>query len=310
MLYISSRSKTDSFTSYRTLCDDRAPDGGVFIPYKLPDVSDQLRLLKNRSFAENIAYIFNLFFPCKLTPRDVEICVGKNPLRITEMSHRLIMAEGYHNPSRNYSYIENNIYRLIASDCGRSVPSEWFRIASRIAALFAAYGQLSGASTVKFDVCAYYNDFVDPMAAWYAKKMGLPIENIICCCKDKGALWDLIQRGEVSTASAFPGGEINQVEGLIYCTLGLDGVINLLGSVDKNTSFKPDTDKLPAFRDSFTVSVVGSERIAELIRSVKGINNYVINDTAAVCYGGVQDYRAASGKSRDTLIFVDSLSSL
>ena len=68
MLYISSRSKTDSFTAHRTLCADRAPDGGVFIPYKIPVFTTQeLRSLKGLPFGQIVATVLNLFFAKNIT---------------------------------------------------------------------------------------------------------------------------------------------------------------------------------------------------------------------------------------------------
>ena len=36
MLYATTRSKMDTYTAHRALHDDRSPDGGFFVPFKMP----------------------------------------------------------------------------------------------------------------------------------------------------------------------------------------------------------------------------------------------------------------------------------
>ena len=41
MLYITTRGDRDAFTAHRTLCTDRAPDHGCFIPMRFPKFSEK-----------------------------------------------------------------------------------------------------------------------------------------------------------------------------------------------------------------------------------------------------------------------------
>lgn len=36
MLYVTTRTKQDTFTAARALSEDRAPDGGFYVPMRLP----------------------------------------------------------------------------------------------------------------------------------------------------------------------------------------------------------------------------------------------------------------------------------
>jgi len=307
MLYISSRSKTDSFTAHRTLCADHAPDGGVFIPYQMPQYSgEELQQLKHTSFCEIVAKVLNLFFSCRLTAWEVEVCIGKMPIRIKEMSHRLLTAESFHNPAGDYSYAEEHLYQKLAGTDAASKPTAWARIAIRIAMLFAIYGKTSESVCQSFDICVNADDFAVPMAAWYARKMGLPIRTIICSCKDNGDLWDLIQKGECSTAAFGSSGTANLVEGLIYHIFGSEEAMAFSAACARKATYRLEEDALSLFSDGLTAAVVGSNRTESLIRSVYRTNSYFITDAAAVSYGGLQDYRANTGESRHTLILMDS----
>ena len=60
MLYLTTRDKFDTYTVYRTLNDDTAPNGGLYFPFRLPNVT--MESLKGNSFCECVASVLNLFF--------------------------------------------------------------------------------------------------------------------------------------------------------------------------------------------------------------------------------------------------------
>ena len=63
MLYVTTRNKTETYTSYKTLVDSFAPDGGSFLPFKMPVYTeDQILTLKDISFNQIVADILNAFF--------------------------------------------------------------------------------------------------------------------------------------------------------------------------------------------------------------------------------------------------------
>ena len=94
MLYVSTRNKMDSYTAYRTLHEEYAPDGGQFVPFRIPSFTNEEReALQEKSFSQIVADILNLFFAARLTGWDVECCIGRNPVRLERMNHRLIVAE-------------------------------------------------------------------------------------------------------------------------------------------------------------------------------------------------------------------------
>lgn len=314
MLYISSRNKTDSFTAHRTLCNDHAPDGGLFIPYQIPLIdATRLQQMRSATFGENMAYILNLFFSCKLTAWDVECCIGRTPVRLAEMSHRLLTAECFHNPMNAYSYLEDNLYKNLSHASISCTNTVWARIAIRIALLFSIYAIMPEAVRESFDVAVTTGDFSGPMAAWYARKMGLPVRMIICCCNENGATWDLIQRGEFNTGTPLVNTgrkELDhpcpaQIERLVYHTLGLEQTVAYNTVCQKKGTFHLEEEDFDRLSDGFAASVVGQDRINATIRSVYRTNQYFISPSTAIVYGGLQDYRSRSGESRYTLILAD-----
>lgn len=313
MLYISSRNKIDSFTSYRTLCDDNAPDGGLFLPYQLPHIDvETLQKMCTCSFGENMAQILSLFFSAKLTAWDVECCIGRMPVRITQMNHRIQSAECFHNPQNSYNYLVDSLYRYL-SQGKPSKATAWAKIAIRIAVLFGLYTLMPEEVRENFDIALTAGDFSGPMAAWYAREMGLPIRKIICCCNENGAAWDLIQRGEFNTGTPLVDTGMQeldhptpvQIERLVYHTLGFDKTQEYNDVCNKKGVFHLEEDAFAQLSSGLAAAVVGRDRILSTVRSVYRSNGYFISPVTAIAYGGLQDFRAKSGESRHTLILAD-----
>lgn len=306
MLYISARSKTDTFTAYRTLCSDQAPDGGAYIPYQLPHFTAQdLSRFKAMSFGQIVAEILNKFYSLKLSAWDVEICAGKQPVRIKEIPHRMIMAETCHNPASDYSYIERHLYERLAGKEAQPIPTYWAMITFRVCLLFGVYATMTARPNKLLDICVDGNDLTDAIAAFYAKKMGLPIRKIICCCTDNSALWDLTQRGEMSVSAYADRHSSYLVETLLHYYFGRESVDRLQQALVNKTTFRLDTDSASVIADDFTSVAIGRERIPDIVRSIKNNSDYDITESAAICFGCLQDYRAASGDICDTMILID-----
>ena len=313
MLYISSRNKTDSFTSNRPLVDDRAPDGGLFLPYLLPQIDEQaLGKMRDCSFAENIAQILNLLFSVKLTAWDVACCIGRDPVRITQMNHRIVTAECFYNPQNCYGYLVDGLFRLLTQGKTAKV-TVWAKIAIRIAVLFAVFALMPDEVRQDFDIALTTGDFSDPMAAWYSRKMGLPVRKIVCCCNENSGVWDLLYRGEFNTGMPAVNTGIKEldqscpthIEALVYHALGLEKALEYNNICSRKGVFHLDEGELAQLCDGFASAVVGQERIMTTVRSVYRSNQYFISPTTAIVYGGLQDFRAKSGESRNTLILAD-----
>lgn len=306
MLYITTRGQKDAFTAHRTLHNNFAPDGGCFAPFKMPEFDrDFLLALKDMPFGDVVAEIINVFFSTGLTGLDVEYAIGKTPAQLVTMSHRVCIAENWHNSGGAYSYILDSINRKL---CDSEVPTLWVKTVVRIAIMFALHGQMLKQGVIDpdqtFDIAVNGDDFSDPMAAWYARKFGLPIGDIICTCVDNSIVWDLLHRG------VYPGGDISDelhmgLEQLLCGTLGYNAVAEFNASVSGSKSFSVCEALLPILNGGLFCSVVGQSRADATINSVYRSNGYILDSDAALCYGGLQDYRAKTGSVNMTLVISD-----
>ncbi len=308
MLYITTRSNRDAFTTARTLSQSVASDGGLYVPFSLPTYSSQeIQNLAEKSFGEIIADILNLFFAAHLTGWDVDFAIGKNTAKLIDMKYKMVFAELWHNPGSGYNYIVSNLYDIILQkQPSLEKPTEWVQVAVRIAVIFGLFGDLirlgQTTSERRMDIAVSGDDFSLPMAAWYARKMGLPIGSIICGCNVNSSLWDLLRRGEYSPAAA----QYNlSHERLIQATLGCQEAVRYQICCEKGRAYSVDEASLRVINEGLDVAVVGNERIDSVITSVFNTKGYRLCDTAALAYAALQDYRATITEGRAALILAD-----
>lgn len=312
MLYVSTRNKNDSFTAFRALMEDHTPDGGLFVPFKLPVYDENaLNELKNGTFSENVTQLLNLFFSAGLTGWDVEFCAGRYPAKVRTMPHRMWMAELWHNLDSAYTALENSLYQRI-SGADRQ-PSDWAKLAIRVAVLFGLYPELSIAEGESFDIVVAAGDFTAPMAAWYARKMGLPVGTIICGCNKNGAVWDLLHRGEYNTTASIRATQLPELdvsaavglERLVYENFGADKACVYRDVCAQKGTYQLLGEDLSLFNKGLFVSVVSDQRATETVNSLWRTNAYIVDPYTALTCAALQDYRAKTGESRRTLVLAE-----
>lgn len=304
MLYTTTRSKADTYTDYRTLFEDRAPNGGFFVPFCIPKLDDrQLADLEDKSFGETVAFILNLFYSGRITAWDVDCSIGKVPVKIIAVDHKVFLAKLWDNPQGNYSCFSHKIYEKL-SDGKASEVSEWANIAIRISFLFGIYGLLKKMHVESFDISVNSGNFSLPMAVWYARYMGLPVRKIICTCDDSGLLWEFLHRGELDTELL---DSKSCVERLIYSTLGYEEIQKYMGVLEQKGIYRVSSEQLSLLSRDLFVSVVGKNRSDSAIASFYAANKVRLDSGAATSYCGLQDYRSKTGESTPTVLLSDIL---
>lgn len=311
MLYLTTRNSNDAYTAHRTLCSDHAPDGGAYIPLTLPEfTSDDILLLKDKGFGSIVAEILNCFFSAKLTGWDIDFAIGRNPVKLAPMSLKTVVAELWHCPDARFDSMICALYARLRSDNDCSdTPTEWVRITFRIAVLFALYGQLLSDCILNpgdvYDVAVCLNDFTSVTAAWYAKRMGLPISALICTTDDSDCVWDMIHRGVFTEGDTC--GEIQLgIERILSSALGESVVNELAEKHAAGRTFTLDEEQLPIFNKGLFCAVIGKSRTATTINSIYRSNTYIIDPVAALTYSGLQDYRSKTGENRLTLLLSET----
>lgn len=307
MLYVTTRNKVDAFTAHNTLRNDRGADGGLYVPFQLPRLSDEeIGSLKDKSFGQCVADILNLFFSARLDALDVDFCVGKAPARMVSMSHKILIAETWHNPDWDFSRMVRNLAsRIRGVEDSDEKPSDWAWIAIRIAVLFGLFGEMLRNQHLvrgqQMDVAVTAGDFAAPMAVWYARQMGLPVGTIICGCNENGTAWDLLHHGELHTGDGVP----SDLERLVFGALGWEETQRFREVRDRCGIYTPTEDQFEKLRGGMFAAVVSRKRMESVIHSVYRTNTYLLSPESALAFGGLQDYRASTGEARSALILTE-----
>lgn len=318
MLYATTRNKSDVETAFKAIHLDCAGDGGLFTPFRLEPLEQQeILALKGRTFGQNMAQILNLFFSCGLTGWDIEFAIGRSPVKMNTITHRILIAESWHNSQWKLDHVVQLLSDRLRKDGEGELPSNWVRVAVRVAALFATYGQLLATGQTEqdavLDVAVTTGDFSAPMAAWYARQMGLPIGNIVCGCNANGGVWDLLHHGQMATGgiavkTVTPEADVvvpRNLERLVYETLGMEENLRFLACCRLGGVYDLEPEQLEKLRRGMFAAVISDSRVESIIHSVYRTSNYIFSPYSALAYGSLLDYRAKTGESRNVLLLAE-----
>lgn len=310
MLYVTTRNNRDAFTANRAMREERCPDGGFYVPFRKPRLTQEdVEALAGRTFNQNVADALNLMFNTKLTCDEIDFCIGKNPVRIEVLRQRIILAEAWHNTGWSLNRMVGALSNLV---CGQAViPTDWMRIAVRVAVLFGVFGELQRQGIACADISVVAGDFCGPISAWYARQWGLPVGNIVCCCNENNNLWDLLCHGQlrtdtVSMPTLVPEADVTlptDLERLIYECGGIPEAARYLEACRTGKAYFPNDAVLSRLRSGLYVSVVSSQRIEATIPSAYRTHGYVMSPHSALAYAGLLDYRAKTGETGYAVVF-------
>lgn len=307
MLYITTRDDKDAYTAHRALNNDVAPDGGRYVPFRMPRYSEtELLELAGKPFNEIVADILNQFFSLQLSGWDIEVCMGKNFAKLAPVNHRVVVAESWHNFGAAFDSAVKSLQSSYCTEQG-SV-SDWLAIATRIASLFGIYGQMLQQDQIRpketMDISVPASSLCLLMAAWYARQMGLPVETIICTGELDSSLWDFVHKGVVDTKT-LDAVSASGMERLIHGAYGCDAVSRFNNAVSAGRIYTNEKTAAPVSEQGVFCAVTGENRAGATINSIYRSNSYIVDPTTALCYAGLQDYRAKTGAGNLTLLVAE-----
>ena len=304
MLYLTTRDRVGSYTPKYAMNRERCACGGFFYPNRLPVLTEvQLAELPAESFGQRVAQIMNIFFGEQLNGWEIEFSAGRHPARISAMNHKIAVLEAWHNSNAALEGFISNVFDRLE---GEGVPGSWFRIAVRIALLFAAFGDLMKAGIAEgdhpVDIALDAGEFESVLAAWYARKMGLPIGTIVLGCNDSSSLWDFFHHGELDTKCDTQRRIPGCLELLILETLGFKEAQRFVSACRENKHYFLRDDQLRVLQKGMCCAVIRQHRRDAIVRNVYGTNCYLMEPGTAQAYGALQDYRSSRGETACALI--------
>lgn len=303
MLYLSTGDKAYSFTAHRVLRSAEAPGGGIFMPMQLP-VQDSAALedFSRMTFGEAVASVMNCFFGSGLSGWDVDFAIGRQSVELVSMGPKDYLAENWHNPAGTQAYLTRRLYELVTDrDSSAQTPNLWFETAVNISILFGLYGKCRRCHISELDIAVEAGDLRLLLAAYYARKMGLPIRKMILGCAEGDGLWDFLSYGDYAAGKR----ERNIcLEALLWLEYGHEETEAYLNAVRDKTSYRLRPLLLEQLRSDLFVSVVGDDRVRYIVESSTG---YPMEPGTARAFGALQDYRAKTGENKITLLLAQTM---
>lgn len=163
----------------------------------------------------------------------------------------------------------------------------------------------------KINVVVPTGNFGNILAAYYAKKMGLPINKFICASNENNVLTDFFRSGEYDRKrdlklTTSPSMDIlisSNLERLLYELSGENGeVINdLMNQLSSNGVYKVSEDikeKMSEFYGNFATE----DEVCKSISKVYGETSYVMDTHTSVAYTVYEKYKEETKDNTPTIV--------
>ena len=195
--------------------------------------------------------------------------------------------------------LEKNGYQFSSANSiniGRLVPQIVYYIYS--------YALLVGAEEIKngevINVVVPTGNFGNILAAYYAKRMGLPIAKLICASNENKVLYDFFNEGTYDKNREFiltksPSMDIlisSNLERMIYSLVGRDDVKTkeLMEQLTKKGKYSIDDNEKMKLSD-FVGKYATEEQTSEIIKYVYDKSEYLIDTHTAVAAYAAYEYK-------------------
>jgi threonine synthase len=190
------------------------------------------------------------------------------------------------------------------------------RLLPQIAYYYYAYAQLLATGRIevgeKINVAVPTGNFGNILAAYYAKRMGLPLDRLICASNENKVLYDFLQTGDYDSNRDFyltssPSMDIlvsSNLERLIFHSAGDDPerCRELMAALGERGKYKITDVMRESMTDFYGGYATEAETTAEIARVYKKYG-YVLDPHTAVASSVCEKYRAESrGDDKITVV--------
>ena len=191
----------------------------------------------------------------------------------------------------------------------------WGRILPQVVYYFSAYcdlvrdGKLTMGDKVNF--CVPTGNFGDILAAYYAKRMGLPVNKLICASNRNDVLTDFLRTGVYDRNRPFhttmsPSMDIlisSNLERLLFDLSGDNDeeVRGYMAALAKDGRYEVSDDIKEALKEQYWGGFCDEAGTAAAIAKYFGEYGYLIDTHTAVAASVLEQYRAATGDETVTV---------
>ena len=185
----------------------------------------------------------------------------------------------------------------------------WGRLLPQVVYYISGYAKLVVKGAVKagdpIDVCVPTGNFGNILAAWYAKQMGTPIENLICASNTNRVLTDFIETGTYDISdrefvlTPSPSMDIlisSNLERQLFELSGRNAqaVAQWQADLKDKRCFTVDAETLARVQETFKAGSTDDEACLATIKEVFDQFNYLLDPHTAVAYRVANEQRGAN----------------
>ena len=176
------------------------------------------------------------------------------------------------------------------------------RLAPQIVYYFSAYADMCKNGIIslgeKIDVTVPTGNFGNIFAAFIAKKMGLPIDRLVCASNENDVLTEFLTTGRYNSRRPFhatisPSMDIlisSNLERLIYTALGAKRCKELMESLAAKGEYTISEKELELIQESFIGYSTNQAKCAETMKKTYEENKYLIDTHTAVALSAASQY--------------------
>lgn len=192
----------------------------------------------------------------------------------------------------------------------------WGRLVPQIVYYFSAYAELLANGEIrdgeKINFTVPTGNFGNILAAWYARKMGLPINKLICASNENNVLTDFINTGIYNKNREFkktisPSMDIlisSNLERLLFELSGHDGkkISSYMSKLVNDGSYKVDDEMKQRISEMYWASFSTENEIISTIKDIYDEFDYVVDTHTAVGIDVYDKYVISTGDMTKNVI--------
>jgi threonine synthase len=206
--------------------------------------------------------------------------------------------------------LNNNGYELSSANS-----INWGRLLPQIVYYFSAYCDMVNNKAIvcgdKINCTVPTGNFGDILAGYYAKRMGLPINKLICASNSNNVLTEFFQTGVYDKNRPFiktisPSMDIlisSNLERLLYhVTKNAAKITNWMNELNLSGHYQIDKFLLTKLQQSFAADWIDETATASAIKNLYTTCHYVADPHTAVAWQTAQNYREKTADTTPMLI--------
>lgn len=192
----------------------------------------------------------------------------------------------------------------------------WGRLAPQIIYYISSYAQLVKDGEInlgdKINIVVPTGNFGNILAGFYAKKMGLPVNKLICASNANNVLTDFLNTGVYNRNRPFhttisPSMDIlisSNLERLLYhlCGENDEQIREWFGSLATDGKYEVTDEVKAVLKDEFYAGCCDDVQTKTCIKEIYDKYSYTCDTHTAVAVKVYEDYKAATGDETKTII--------